>query len=66
MLDPIGNKTVDEGTALAFTASAMDLDAGQTLTFHVSNSNNGLFSVQPAVSHSVAIVAVRVPLLPEE
>ncbi|MGH7680821.1 MAG: putative Ig domain-containing protein, partial [Candidatus Eiseniibacteriota bacterium] len=33
VLDAIGNKTVDELTALTFTATATDPDAGQSLTF---------------------------------
>src|SRR5436190_1303152 len=32
-LNPIGNKTVNELSALTFTATASDPDAGQTLTF---------------------------------
>jgi PKD domain/Putative Ig domain/FlgD Ig-like domain len=33
VLDAIGNKTVDEGSLLGFTATATDPDAGQTITF---------------------------------
>ncbi|HMO66506.1 MAG TPA: putative Ig domain-containing protein, partial [Verrucomicrobiota bacterium] len=33
LLSPIGNRTVDEGQTLTFTAQATDPDAGQTLTF---------------------------------
>ncbi|NPA67508.1 MAG: hypothetical protein GXO50_02755 [Chlorobi bacterium] len=51
-----GNITVNEDVgAYTFSAWASSIDAGapdesgQTLTFHVSNDNNGLFSVQPDV-----------------
>ncbi len=51
-----GNITVNEDVgAYTFSnwASAIDAGApdegGQTLTFHLSNDNNGLFSAQPAV-----------------
>jgi len=37
VLGAIGNKTVDEETALAFTATATDLDEGQTLTFSLDS-----------------------------
>ena len=33
VLDPIGNQTIDEETQLAFTATATDVDAPDTLTF---------------------------------
>ena len=36
-LDPIGNKNADAGTELAFTATASDPDAGDTLTFSLAN-----------------------------
>jgi hypothetical protein len=52
-----GDKTVDEGDpaqsfpgwATAMSAGPAD-ESGQTLTFSVTNTNNALFSVQPAVS----------------
>ena len=37
--------------ATAISAGPPD-ESGQTLTFHASNNNNGLFSVQPAISAS--------------
>ena len=39
------------GWAISVSPGAPD-EAGQTLTFHLSNDNNGLFSVQPAVNAS--------------
>jgi hypothetical protein len=41
VLSPIGNKTVNEGTPLTFTATATDPDAGQTLTFSLLNAPTG-------------------------
>ncbi|HEX5031157.1 MAG TPA: putative Ig domain-containing protein [Candidatus Eisenbacteria bacterium] len=38
-LNAVGNKTVDEGTQLSFTATAIDPDAGQTLTFTLDAGN---------------------------
>ncbi len=37
VLDPIGNKTVNEGQNLSFTLSATDPDSGDTLTYSASN-----------------------------
>ena len=37
VLDPVGNKTIDEETELAFTATATDPDAGDTLAFSLAN-----------------------------
>ncbi len=59
VLAPIGNKTVNEGTTLTFTASASDLDAGQTLTYSLDagapagltiNSSSGAVSWTPGES----------------
>jgi hypothetical protein len=56
-LDPIGNRTVAEQTLLSFTATATDLDAGQTVTFSLSadappgaslDANTGLFTWTPS------------------
>ena len=56
VLGAIGNKTVNEGSALTFTASATDQDSGQTLTFSLDtgapagasiNSSTGAFSWTP-------------------
>ena len=56
VLAAIGNKTVNEGSALNFTASATDQDAGQTLTYSLDagnpvgsaiNSSSGAFTWTP-------------------
>src|SRR6185437_495685 len=48
VLDDAGPQTV---TAFATNIVAGPPDeAGQTLTFHVSNDNNGLFTVQPSIA----------------
>ncbi len=56
VLGAIGNKTVNEQTALTFTATATDPDAGQTLTFSLDagapagstiNASSGAFSWTP-------------------
>ena len=56
VLAAVGNKTVNEGSALTFTATASDQDAGQTLTFSLDagapagasiNSASGAFSWTP-------------------
>jgi hypothetical protein len=41
VLDPIGNKTVNEQSLLTFTATATDQDTGQTLTFSLINAPTG-------------------------
>ena len=41
VLDPIGNKSVDEGQLLEFTISATDADGGDTLTYSASNLPTG-------------------------
>ena len=38
ILDPIGNKTVDELALLTFTATATDTDVADTLTFSLSGT----------------------------
>ena len=40
-LNPIGNKSAQVGTQLAFTATASDPDAGDTLTFSLANGTGG-------------------------
>ena len=40
-LDPIGNKSVNEGSLLEFTISATDPDTGDTLTYSASNLPSG-------------------------
>ena len=46
-LDPIGNRTVAEQTLLTFTATATDLDAGQTVTFSLSADAPAGASIDP-------------------
>jgi predicted RNA-binding protein with TRAM domain len=41
VLDPIGNKTVDEGDTLTFTIAASDPDGGDVLTFDASSLPTG-------------------------
>jgi probable HAF family extracellular repeat protein len=41
VLAPIGNRAANEGTALTFTATANDPDAGQTLTFTLEHGASG-------------------------
>ena len=40
-LNPVGNKSAQVGTQLAFTATATDPDAGTTLTFSLANGSGG-------------------------
>ena len=40
-LNPIGNKSAQVGTQLAFTATASDPDPGTTLTFSLANGSGG-------------------------
>ena len=40
-LDPVGNKNAQVGTQLAFTATATDPDAGDTLTFSLAPGSGG-------------------------
>src|SRR5262249_38585827 len=46
VLAPIGNKSVDEGTLLSFTATAPDPDAGQTLILSLIGAPGGA-SINP-------------------
>ena len=48
VLGPIGNKTVDEGTQLAFTATATDADAGDTLVFSLAGTVPAGASIGPS------------------
>ena len=41
VLDPVGDKTATAGSELAFTATASDPDAGDTLTFTLANGTSG-------------------------
>ena len=41
VLDPVGDKTAETGSELAFTATASDPDAGDTLTFSLANGTSG-------------------------
>ena len=41
VLDPVGDKTADTGSELAFTATASDPDAGDTLTFTLAPGTSG-------------------------
>ena len=59
MLAAIGNKSVNEGSLLTFTATATDADAGQTRTFSLDagaptgatiNATTGVFSWTPTES----------------
>ena len=68
VLGAIGNKTVDQGSLLTFTATATDADLGQTLTFTLDagapagaaiNSSTGVFTWTPASGGSFPIT-VRV------
>ncbi|HYT60697.1 MAG TPA: putative Ig domain-containing protein, partial [Haliangiales bacterium] len=60
VLAPIGDKTINEGSALIFTASATDPDNGQTLTYSLDagapagasiNASSGVFLWTPAEFH---------------
>ncbi len=59
VLDPIGDRSIDEETLLTFTAHATDPDAGQTITLSASglpagatfNSATGQFSWTPGEAH---------------
>ncbi|MDJ0960174.1 MAG: Ig-like domain-containing protein [Acidimicrobiia bacterium] len=46
-LDPIGNQTVVEGSALVFTATASDVDTADALTFRLSGAPAGA-TISPA------------------
>ncbi len=47
-LSTIGNKTVNEGSTLTFTATAIDDDFGQTLTYSLSSTEPGNASISSA------------------
>ena len=47
VLGVIGNRTVDEGTELSFTATATDTDAGDTLTFNLETGAPSGASIDP-------------------
>ncbi|HVK14325.1 MAG TPA: Ig-like domain-containing protein, partial [Gemmataceae bacterium] len=47
VLDPIGNRAVNEQTPLTFTATATDVDAGQTRTFSLVGAPAGA-AIDPA------------------
>jgi subtilisin family serine protease len=68
VLAPIGNKTVDEGSQLLFTATASDADGG-ALTFSLDsgapvgatiNPTTGVFSWTPSESHGGSANAVTI------
>ncbi len=48
VLNPIGNRIVDEGTCLTFTATASDPDAGQSLTFSLGGGAPQGAGITPA------------------
>ena len=50
VLEDAGAQTVS-GFATSISAGPAN-ESGQTLTFHVSNDNNGLFSAQPSINVS--------------
>ncbi|MDB6025961.1 MAG: putative esterase [Verrucomicrobiales bacterium] len=69
VLSLIGNKAINEGSTLAFTASATDADAGQTLTYSLDagapagatiNSSTGAFSWTPTESDGPSSYPVTV------
>ena len=51
VLDPIGNKLIDEGTLLSFTVSATDID-GDTLTFTENNTPPGAIFDESSLTFS--------------
>ena len=78
VLAPIGNKTVKVGTLLTFTATATDVDAGQTKTFSLIgapagatiNASTGVFNWTPSstgiFTFKVRVTDNGVPLLYDE
>ncbi|HAM72380.1 MAG TPA: hypothetical protein DCM86_12120, partial [Verrucomicrobiales bacterium] len=69
VLQPIGDRTVAEGTPLQFTAVASDPDAGQTLTFSLDpgapagaliNPSSGLFSWTPGEADGPGVFTLTV------
>src|SRR6185503_4854923 len=66
---PIGDKTVNEGINLTFTATATDADAGQTLTFSLGTNaptgatldpSTGLFSWTPTEEQGPSVVPITI------
>jgi ELWxxDGT repeat protein len=55
VLAAIGNRTVDEGQALSFTATANDPNAGQTLTFSLANGTNGLVPAGASINPTTGV-----------
>jgi Putative Ig domain/FlgD Ig-like domain len=69
VLSAIGNKTVDEGTLLTFTATATDPDAGQTLTFSLDpgfptgaaiDPSTGVFTWTPTEAQGPGVYSVTI------
>ena len=70
VLDPIGNQSIDEGSLLSFTATAMDADIpANTLTFSLDSGApsgasidplTGLFSWTPTEAQGPGVFAVTV------
>ena len=68
VLSAIGNKTVNEGSALSFTAAATDANAGQTLTFSLdagapagaSITSAGAFSWTPTEAQGPGTYSITV------
>ena len=49
-LNPVGNKSAEVGTQLAFTATATDPNAGDTLTFSLANGTSGSVPAGAAIT----------------
>ena len=49
-LDPVGNRNAQVGAQLAFTATATDPDAGDTLTFSLANGSGGSVPAGAAIT----------------
>ncbi|HET9252784.1 MAG TPA: putative Ig domain-containing protein [Candidatus Eisenbacteria bacterium] len=69
VLGPIGDRTVNEGVPLTFTATATDSDVGQTLTFSLSTNapagatldpSTGLFNWTPSEEQSPGVVPITI------
>jgi flagellar hook capping protein FlgD/putative Ig domain-containing protein len=69
VLDAIGNKTVNELTSLAFTATATDPDGGQTLSFSLDSpspagatidASTGAFSWTPTETQGPVVIPITV------
>ena len=72
VLGAIGNKTVNEGSALTFTATATDPDAGQTATFSLDagapagasiNSSTGAFAWTPSEAQGPGTYPITVRVI---